>query len=180
MEEKWLPLKDYEDLYEVSDKGRVKTLRTNKRTMPKDGIMKKQINHKGYVCVGLTDKKGKSKRCLVHRLVMKTFFPIEEELQVNHKDFDRTNNNLDNLEWVTCKQNSDHKVMNNRHHKGEQIKSSKLKEEEVIFIKRNYKPFDKEFGARPLAIKFGVSHTNILYIAKNESWNHLKQVYKLT
>lgn len=64
----------------------------------------------GYKKVRLSNGDGTRKVFSVHRLVLETFEPNEHssELQVNHKDGDKTNNRLSNLEWVTCKQNINH------------------------------------------------------------------------
>lgn len=106
----------YDGIYEVSNYGRVKSF---KRKTPK--ILKPAVNHAGYLFVALS-KDGKVKQYKVHRLVLMTFNPIEnmEELQVNHKDEIKTNNHLDNLEWVTPLENT-------RYGTGIQRKAQKLK-----------------------------------------------------
>ena len=72
----------------------------------------------GYMKVGLcsTDLPPKKvHRYSVHRLIMENFYPVPdmENLQVNHKDGDKANNILSNLEWVTCKENIHHAIDNN-------------------------------------------------------------------
>lgn len=90
----WRDIKGYEGLYQVSNEGMVKSLRNNK-------ILSLFANHKGYLQVYLT-KNGEKKGFLVHRLVAKTFIPNPQNLpQVNHKDEDKTNNKVENLEWCT-------------------------------------------------------------------------------
>lgn len=72
---------------------------------PNGNLLKLEDHYTGYYKVHLRDKK-----CFVHRLVMLTFKPIEgcESLVVNHKDLDKKNNDLNNLEWSTYFQNSEH------------------------------------------------------------------------
>jgi hypothetical protein len=99
----WIQLKDY-DNYEVSSKGEVRNINT-KRIL-------KSLNHGGYLIVGLC-KNGKGKTIDVHRLVAKAFIENpENKTQVNHKDKDRSNNNVDNLEWNTALENNIHRSQN--------------------------------------------------------------------
>lgn len=68
----------------------------------------------GYVEVALPIEKGKRIYCLVHRLVLEAFNPVVnmESLEVNHIDEDKTNNKLDNLQWVSAKQNCNYGTRN--------------------------------------------------------------------
>lgn len=97
MKEIWKKVNDFN--YSVSNLGRVKNLKSNQ-------ILKPQKNLYGYEIL-LLYKNGKPKMFQVHRLVLMTFNPIEnqEKLQVNHIDHNRQNNKLSNLEWVTAKEN---------------------------------------------------------------------------
>ena len=100
MEEIWCPIKGFEGLYEVSDKGRVRSLKFGK-----ERILKSVRMQKGYLTVGLY-KNGDEKRCYVHRLVAKTFIPNPQNLpEVNHKDENKENNSVKNLEWCDQKYN---------------------------------------------------------------------------
>ena len=108
--EEWRPIKGYEGQYQVSNLGRVKSLGRYKRTKGNaifwfDGrILKQYINNAGYLMIGLWDEK--IKRFLVHRLVAEAFIPNPDNLpQVNHRDENKTNNSVDNLEWCDCKYN---------------------------------------------------------------------------
>lgn len=96
--EEWKPIEGFEGRYEVSNKGRVWSNLRGKE------LSQWKINS-GYMSVRLfIDGKQKSKT--VHRLVAKAFCSgYQEGLEVNHKDTDRTNNNFDNLEWVTRLEN---------------------------------------------------------------------------
>ena len=89
MNEEWKPIENYEDLYWVSNLGNVKSKRKDKKL---------SINLDGYYVVNLS-KNGKTKTFTVHRLVAKTFISNPDNLpQVNHKDENKLNNNVDNLE----------------------------------------------------------------------------------
>ena len=73
---------------------------------------------------------------MVHRLVMETFSPIKgsENLQVNHKDGNKENNSINNLEWVTNMENMQHAIRNNLTRKvhGEEVGGVKLTERDVL------------------------------------------------
>jgi len=99
VEEEWRPIVGYEGLYEVSDLGRIKSF-----AQCKDGrIMKPSPNKDGYLNVNLCNK-GK-KIFKVHRLVLQTFLPIEENKEVNHKNHNKSDNRLCNLEWCSRSEN---------------------------------------------------------------------------
>lgn len=105
----WKDCKGYEGRYQVSSKGRVYSCINDK-------IMKQQLNCHGYYGVILYNKYGKAKRESVHRLVALAFIENPEHFPlVNHKDENRTNNNVDNLEWATHKYNSNYGTAQERH-----------------------------------------------------------------
>ena len=98
IEERWKDIKDYEGLYQVSDLGRVKSLPRN-GTIKKSRILSKCYDKNGYQIVSLS-KNGIHKTFKVHRLVAETFIPnIDNLSQINHKDENKQNNNVNNLEW---------------------------------------------------------------------------------
>ena len=101
MTERWLPIIGYEDQYLVSDHGRVMLISGK--------ILKSQFPHNGYPVIALGSR-GNRKTHLIHRLVAKHFCDgYSHGLQVNHKDGVRSNAHYSNLEWVTDKQNREHK-----------------------------------------------------------------------
>lgn len=89
--------------YSISNFGRIRNDRTNK-------ILKAQKNIHGYMVI-LIYEEGKPKNRQIHRLLLETFKPCENmhKLQVNHIDHNRSNNYIDNLEWVTPSQNCNRK-----------------------------------------------------------------------
>lgn len=96
--EEWKNVIGYEGLYEVSNKGNVRNVRRNT-------LLKLSKNRYGYIQVYLY-KNGIRKGFRVHRLVAEAFLSNPDNLpQVNHKDEDKTNNNVDNLEWCDQKYN---------------------------------------------------------------------------
>lgn len=100
MTEIWKPVVGYEKYYEVSNLGRVRSHKTEK-------ILKPNTTRLGYQSVELFGDVGTgSKRLLIHRLVGMAFIPNPMEYpQINHKDENPSNNNVENLEWCTAKYN---------------------------------------------------------------------------
>ncbi|MEC1155035.1 NUMOD4 domain-containing protein [Cytobacillus horneckiae] len=179
----WQDIAGYEGLYQVSNKGRVKSLlRKNigsdgrNRTF-KEKILKPISDRKGYFQVGLC-KNGKAKMFLIHRLVSVAFIPNpNNKPEVNHKDGDKINNYASNLEWNTSRENIKHAfdtgLMKATVFIGEENPSSKLKVKEVRYIRENYIPRDKEFGTEALRKKFGVSQQNISKIVNFKVWKDI-------
>lgn len=114
----WKDIREYEGVYQVSNFGKVKRLAYEiKNPSPKanGSILKfkehlltpRKVTH-GYLSVILY-KKGKPKNYKIHRLVAEAFIPNPDRLsEVNHKDENKMNNHIDNLEWVTHKENANY------------------------------------------------------------------------
>ena len=101
--EQWKPVKDYEELYEISNLGRVKSLGNDKSR--KEKILKHRKRRNGYLQVGLC-RNGKVKMFPVHRLVATAFIPNPFGLpEINHRNEDKTNNCVSNLEFCTREYN---------------------------------------------------------------------------
>lgn len=102
--EEWRDVKGYEDLYQVSNLGRVKSLKDNHGNY-REKILKPGNSGRGYLQVVLS-KEGESKSFLVHRLVTQAFLDNPNNYtQVNHKDENPRNNRVNNLEWCDRKYN---------------------------------------------------------------------------
>lgn len=108
MKEIWKAVTGFEDKYKVSNMGQVKTF--NFMNTGKERVLKLTPCKKGYLKVNLY-KKDKHINVQVHRLVAQTFIPnIDNKPQVNHIDGVKTNNRVDNLEWVTGQENIKHAI----------------------------------------------------------------------
>ena len=132
---KWKDIPGYEGLYQVSNLGEIKSL--NYRNTGKEKIIKPRKNKGGYLRVVLC-KNGKQKDFLVHRLVAVAFIPNHNNYnQVNHKDENPSNNNVNNLEWCTSKYNSNYGNRNKKlseSHKGKKYPMCGLKGEKIQII----------------------------------------------
>lgn len=121
MKEVWKDIKGYENLYEVSNFGNVRN--TEKKLLT-------QFKNKGYLCVDLY-KNNQRKHYRIHRLVLMTFNENNNyNLDVNHKDGNKLNNKLDNLEWCTRKENLKHAVRNGLNKQS--IKITAIKNSKII------------------------------------------------
>lgn len=127
--EVWKPIKNYESFYEVSNFGNVRSLdrfieqKQHSGTMFKriyrGQILKPRKTNSGYLLVTL-----KSKQVLVHRLVAETFILNSDNKPcVNHIDSCRTNNHVNNLEWVTQSENVQHAVKRGRYERSNEFKN---------------------------------------------------------
>lgn len=111
MIEVWKDIKDYEGFYQVSNLGRVKSLSRSIHDSRgymvhlKEKIKKPSFDKNGYPQIGLC-KNGTVITRKIHRLVAEAFISNpENKPEINHKDEDKTNNCVSNLEWVTEKEN---------------------------------------------------------------------------
>lgn len=166
--EKWHDVVGYEGFYQVSYLGRVKSFYQNGIRILKPVY----ANNPGYYVVNLT-KNGVSKTHYVHILVAKAFIPNpENKSYVNHIDGNKLNNFVENLEWATPHENSQHawRIGLVESKTGTANKHSKLTPEQVRYIRDNYKPRDKEFGLEALAKKFKVARSTIYFIISHRTY----------
>lgn len=112
LEEIWKPIKDYENIYEVSATGKVRSLnRIDSRGCKRKGkVISLHKNNVGYFRASLWNS-NKVKRCFIHRLVAEAFIfndNKEKNIIINHKDGNKENNHFENLEWCDYSYNSKH------------------------------------------------------------------------
>lgn len=107
MQEIWKDIPGYESLYQISNLGNVKSFRQSaKLKKPQEYLLKPSLNNSGYGNVTLY-KNASKRKFLVHKLVAEAFIPNENNYPcVNHIDENKTNNQVDNLEWCTYAYNN--------------------------------------------------------------------------
>jgi hypothetical protein len=173
MEEIWKDISGHENVYQISNFGRIKSLK--KRCGYEEKIMKQSVTQRGYMQIILR-KNGYKITYLVHRLVLQTFIK-ESLLQVNHKNGVKTDNRLDNLEYCTGSENMKHAhetgLQINK--KGELSCRSKLSDSQVKQIKDILKNPDLKHGdKKKIAQKFNVVPGVLYAIEKGITWKHIK------
>lgn len=151
MKEVWKDIEGYEGIYQISNLGRVKSLERKDFLghRRKEKILKQKINKYGYKALSLW-KNAKKIDCVVHKLVASAFITnTENKPQVNHKNGNKTDNRVENLEWCTNKENSVHAwrnglmettrqaIINRTKGKGINHGRSKLTEKQVLEIREN-------------------------------------------
>ena len=157
--------------FEVSADGRVRN-RFNERELSFTTV-------NGYL--GFATRKTRQDRAYaykVHRLVLLAFGdprPSERHV-VNHKDGDKLNNRIDNLEWATPSENAQHAVRLGlmQPKRGMDNTGAKLTDEVVRYVRRVYQPHSPRFGARALGERLGVCHSTISRIANRKAWRHVE------
>lgn len=187
MEEIWRNIEDYPN-YQVSSLGRVKSKERYARTHihNKDGmrkvkeiILKPTQNRRGYLRITLFNKNGR-RQCFVHRLVAQAFINNAKNLPaINHKDENKLNNCVDNLEWC------DNKYNNNYGTRGERISKTKIENcnrtKPVICIELN-KIFSSIMEAQR-QLNIGNSHISRCCLGKEKTaggyhWKYFKKMNK--
>lgn len=166
IKEKWKLVIGFEGSYEVSNLGRIKSLQ---RWTVGEHIVPIRL-WRGYCMVQLW-KNNKNYVRRVHRLVALSFIPnLENKPQVNHKDGNKLNNTLPNLEWMTSSENHQHAYDNKIRviPKGEENPQSRLTEKKVHKIKQL---ISKKMAYRLIAIKFKISKSYVSAINNGRSWD---------
>ena len=180
--EVWKPIPGYEGLYEASTFGRIRSLdgvRSYKGygktiyRMHKGKILKQSLDgRKNYLHVALSDGVC-LKPVQVHRIIAKTFIINPFDLpEVNHKDEDKTNNAVWNLEWCDHKYNSNYGSKKSAV-QGEKNGAARLTKSIVKAIRDEYIPYDREHGITGLAKKYGISVVHAYQIVNRKRWGWL-------
>ena len=118
----WKEIPGFDGLYFANEKGQIKSADRQRKIVShgkqsfytrKGKILKPCLNPYGYYCVSISDKNQKERVYAVHRLIAKTFIENpENKPQINHKDGNKLNNSVENLEWATAKENIKHAFLN--------------------------------------------------------------------
>lgn len=141
MKELWKDIKNYEGLYQISNLGRIKRLMfiNNNVCKKQERILKITDNGNGYKIVGLCNKNRKN--FYVHRLVAQAFLENKDNhTQINHKDYNRANNNVENLEWISVKDNINYSKINRLNSK-RVVRKVKSKYGKYIGLDNRYNKF---------------------------------------
>ena len=171
-EEIWKDIEGYENLYQVSNLGRVKSIsrlyvqKGNKKIRMEGRIL--ESVKKRYPQCNLSVN-GHREMKQIHRLVAMAFIPNpENKPYVNHINAIKNDNRVVNLEWCTPKENDHHAMKMGLKAKGENNGYSKLKQKDVNEIRAKYKP--RKYTNKMLAKEYGISYHEIQLITSNKRW----------
>ena len=155
MDEIWRDIEGYKGLYQISNKGHVKSLKWGK-----ERILRPMINTSGYYCIILCNDSVK-KAFQLHRLVAQAFIPnLYNKPQVNHLDENKLNNCVDNLEWATAKENINFGTRNER---------SGYSRSKPIFQYSKSGEFIREWqGAHEVERVLGIGNSHIIACCKGK------------
>ena len=166
----WKDIKSYEGKYQISNFGRVKSFQKGRVF-----ILKTWKIPKGYVRVALY-KNGIHSQKFIHVLIAQAFIPnplnLPEVDHINNIPYDKR---IENLRWATRSQNAKYAIEIGAQKIGVDSPNSKFKsEEDIRFIRENYKPRDEKFGGKALAKKFNVSPSAIGHIIQRRSYKNIR------
>jgi len=167
--EQWRWVPGYENIYEVSNQGRVRSYKSKTAK-----LLKPASDPRGYVPITLH---GPTQRFWLHRLVALVWIPNPQaRVEVNHKNGIKSDCRVENLEWVSRSQNIRHAyesgLMPTTFQPGSRNHNTKLTEDDVREIRRLYS--QKEITQQELAQKYGVSKLTMHRILRELSWSHVK------
>jgi len=175
-------IKGYEGLYSVTEDGRVLShsrswmagRKLSTRTTNKEKFLTKSLTRSGYYTVGLT-KKNKSRNRFLHRLFAQAFLPNPENKPcINHKNGIKLDNRIENLEWVTHTENTQHAFRTGLiKNSGENHALHKLNEKQVIAIRSEYKGKRKGIKQSEFAKRYNVSESCIQCVLNCRNWKYL-------
>lgn len=159
--EQWKSISGYEN-YRVSNLGNCKS---------GDNVLVNKMDTVGYLIICVS-KKSKSKTFRIHRLVATAFIPNpENKPQVNHKNGVKTDNRVDNLEWVTRSENINHAFKNGLINlKGERHSATKVNNEGVLKIRALANSGTPQSD---IATMFKISHVQVYRIVNKINWSHI-------
>jgi hypothetical protein len=176
----WKAIKGFEGKYEISNKGVIRSLDryvnngVGTQSLIKGKVLVLREGTSGYLGTVLYDN-GRRLNIELHRQLALTFIPNTDNLeQVNHIDGDKLNNELNNLEWLSQKDNVRHafRLGLNNTPRGDVHKSSKLNSKAVGIIKRE---LNHGLSQQNLATRFGVHQSTIWRIANGLSWSEVPE-----
>lgn len=172
-QERWLPVRGFEGLYEVSDLGRCRSIVRQASTTfgPRlygGHILSPVAKNNGYFCWNLTARDGRREQVAAHRAVLVAFAGAAPEgYEACHNDGVRSNNCITNLRWDTRSANHADKYLHGTAQVGERNGAAKLTEAAVRRIRSCNE------ATKDISREMNVSLSTVLRVRSNQSWRHL-------
>lgn len=177
MNEEWRDIVGFDGFYQISNRGKVRSYGgRNGQRKGEEYLRALNATHDGYLKVRLI-KGAKDITKRVHVLVAEAFIPNPNNFTtVNHKDGDKTNNHVENLEWADRSKQMIHAYALGlkKPIRGSKNSQAKLTDDDVRYIKNHYKRGSREFGTVALSKIFGVSNRVIGLVVRGLSYKDVK------
>jgi hypothetical protein len=178
----WKDIPGYEGRYQISNQGNVKTLTRIVSSYRSSYTRRGKVLNKyyggrtGYYKVKLYTGIGTFESFPVHRLVAQSFLEnLDNYPQINHKDGNPKNNNVNNLEWVNNSINIQHAydtgLININNRRGVNHYKATLTEEQVINMRKDHS--EENVSYKELATKYNIKLINVYNIISRNSWKHV-------
>lgn len=175
--EQWKDIPGFEGYYQVSNLGKVRSLDReitfrNGRKRTYDGcFLSPKRSGDGYRKVALSVGRNIN-QVSIHRLVMLAFVG-PSDLEVNHKNGDKTDNRLENLEYTTRAENELHAyhTLGHRAANGARKSNAKLTDADVVKIRQEWAT--GKYTQKEIAGRFGISYRNVSLIVNDKAWKHV-------
>lgn len=171
----WKDIPGFEGMYQASSLGRIKgieRLDSIGRKVP-ERMLTQHKTRGDYLTVFLS-KNGETKSYRVNRLVLMTFNPVEDmdKLEANHKNENRQDNRLENLNWLTSKENN---TWNDRHKKvGEKLKNNAKRSKQIICVETG----EIYPSIREASRQTGINSGDLCKCCKNENYTYFGKHYR--
>jgi hypothetical protein len=174
MTEEWkpVPIPEFDEFYEVSSFGQVRSLsRQTRRHYIHGRVLRPGRHGSGYLSIMMSIDGVRAQR-LVHQLVLGAFVgPPEPDQEGRHLNGDRADNRLENLAWGTSSENEMDKLLHGTSSRGSGNAAAKLGEEQVREIRRRYA--DGGESQRTLAAVYDISQAQVSRLVTSKRWAHL-------
>lgn len=161
MEEIWKDIPGYEGLYQASNLGKIRSMHYRNKNSNNIKELKARNNNKGYFKVNLNGK-----NIYIHTLIAKTFISNENNYkEINHKDGNKENNCIDNLEWCNHKDNMIHASKNLKKCGSKKVKCTNIKtgETKIYYSMNSAKKDGFKTSGISRSVKIGILHHNCIW-----------------
>ena len=163
----WENVEDFEGIYQISNHGRLKSFKA-----AADGRVLSNKNRKGDYLAVVLQANGKTKHTRMHRLVAECFIPnIFGGNEVNHRDGNKQNNHVDNLEWVTRSENALHaRIHNTNILGGMNFYNRYIRPKRIVQLTLDHNHVAEYYNSKEAADKTGVCQRNIMQVASKDEY----------
>ncbi|WP_179339859.1 HNH endonuclease [Winogradskyella ludwigii] len=157
--------------FKISSHGRLSKFKDDKE------VLFQPYNMHGYLYFKVKkNEKGKYKTYYLHKLIAQHFLEQNNGIYVIHLDYDKLNNHIDNLKWVTKREKEIHQFTNPSYKKPVNLTSAKLSENDVRRIKKMLNNPNRRTRLKMIAKQFGVSTMQLQRIKTGENWGHVESL----